>query len=79
MLLQDVNKYVQNPVCMYIYIYIYIYPQYEKRNRVNNRKEFNYIIVDYRYKWTQNLLRINETRFHKLLHEFTPTGKRKTG
>lgn len=36
----------------------------------------NVIIVDYRCKQTQNLLRINYKRMPELVYEYLPTGRR---
>jgi hypothetical protein len=36
-------------------------------------------VVDYRYKWPQNLIRINSIHTPKLVYEHTLTGRRNVG
>jgi hypothetical protein len=39
----------------------------------------NYIILDYKSKWTQHLLRMKDTHIFKLMYEYIPPGRKNVG
>lgn len=50
----------------------------EIRKKLNTYK-LNYINVDYRHKWTQHLLRMNDTCIPRLVYVYIPIGRRNVG